>query len=78
MSKIAAGLEVGALVALELALVFIKLCPTVRAGTFDLFQVYRTTGAGRHAVCRPVFPCQNIQPGGREWWLHPRDVPQML
>jgi hypothetical protein len=38
-SKIAAGLEVGAFGALELALLFIKLCPAVRAGAFDLFQV---------------------------------------
>jgi hypothetical protein len=37
-SKIATGFEIKAAGALELAFFFIKLCPAVRAGAFDLFE----------------------------------------
>ena len=35
VSEIAAGFEIGAGGAHELALLLVELCPTIRAGTFD-------------------------------------------
>ncbi len=74
-SEVAAGLEVGARGALELALLFIKLCPTVWAGAFNFLEI-DVTCAGRHVACRPVFPCRNIPPGGQESWRRRRGGPQ--
>jgi hypothetical protein len=37
--EIAAGFEIGAVGAHELAFLLVELCPTIRAGTFDLLYL---------------------------------------
>ena len=64
--EVAAGFEIGTPGALELAFFLVELCPAVRAGAFDLFQIGRVTCAGRHAAYRPVVLCQSIRRDGRE------------
>src|SRR6266704_3774670 len=64
MSKIAAGFEIRAIGALELAFLFIKLRSTVWASAFEFFEIDRITSAGRHAVCHPVVRCRSIRQGG--------------
>ena len=71
--EIAAGFEVGALGALELAFLVVKLCPTVRAGAFDLLEVRRVTCAGRRAVCHLVFLFRSIRPDGLGSWRRRQD-----
>ena len=74
--EVAAGFEVGAVGAHELAFLLIELCPAIRAGAFDLLDLGRITGAGRHAVCRLAFLCRSTPPGDRGSLRHPRAVPQ--
>ena len=74
--KVAAGLEIEAVGAHELAFLLIELCPAIRAGAFDLLDLGRITGAGRHAVCRLGFLCRSTPQDDRGSLPHPRAVPQ--
>ena len=75
--EVAAGFKVEAVGAHELAFLLIELCPAIRAGAFDLLDLGRITGAGRHAVCRLVSLYRSTPPDDRGWSRHPRAVPQM-
>src|SRR5262249_62376750 len=66
--EITTGFEIRTDGAHELAFLLIELCPTVWAGTFDLFEiggVSRVISGGRHEACRPVALYRNILQGGR-------------
>src|SRR5437762_14067739 len=67
ISEIAAGLEIRAVGAHELAFLLVELCPADWAGAFDQFHLRSIRCAGRHAACRPVVLCRNTRPNDQEW-----------
>lgn len=74
--EVAAGFEVGAVGAHELAFLLIEMCPAIRTGAFDLLDLGCITGAGRHAVCHPAFLCRSTPPDGPGSSQHLRADPQ--
>ena len=78
MSKVAAGFEIEAPGALELALFFVKRHPTVWTGSFDLLEIQGFTCADRLAVCHLAVPCRSTRQDGQGSWPHRQAGPQRL
>ena len=68
--EVGAGFEIRAVGAHELAFLLIELCPAIRAGSFDLFDVRGITYAGRHAAYRLAVLYRSIRRGVQGSWLH--------